>query len=214
MPTMRAQLWLLQLLLLRGVARALSPATPAGRARGQGRCRLTSRARGIVRGRPGNRETGTLLSLCAHRGCASVGRTWRNPAGGPLKSHRDRVHSREAVAFPCSFLLPPSAALGWVPVGLEDSVGAAGGWGHPSPVFLSGQQRGRLTCFPYLLRTGGKAGAPGKSSLLFLNLPESRVSSCMVLLGSQLPCLRRGWRWGLEGGKWGRSFHSAHSSFP
>ncbi|XP_052613455.1 plexin domain-containing protein 1 isoform X2 [Peromyscus californicus insignis] len=33
---MRPQLWLLQLLLLRGVARALSPATPAGRDEGQG----------------------------------------------------------------------------------------------------------------------------------------------------------------------------------
>uniref|UniRef100_A0A8C8T055 Plexin domain containing 1 n=1 Tax=Peromyscus maniculatus bairdii TaxID=230844 RepID=A0A8C8T055_PERMB len=33
---MRAQLWLLQLLLLRGVARALSPATPAGHDEGQG----------------------------------------------------------------------------------------------------------------------------------------------------------------------------------
>lgn len=40
-PTMRAQLWLLQLLLLRGVARALSPATPAGRTRDRGRCRQT-----------------------------------------------------------------------------------------------------------------------------------------------------------------------------
>uniref|UniRef100_A0A8C6MWY3 Plexin domain containing 1 n=1 Tax=Mus spicilegus TaxID=10103 RepID=A0A8C6MWY3_MUSSI len=34
-PTMRAQLWLLQLLLLRGAARALSPATPAGHNEGQ-----------------------------------------------------------------------------------------------------------------------------------------------------------------------------------
>lgn len=76
------------------------------------------------------------------------------------------------------------AALGWVPVGLEDCVGAAGGWGHSSPAFLSGHQRGRLTCFPYLLRTGGEAGTPGKSSLPFTNLPESRVSSCLVLLGS------------------------------
>uniref|UniRef100_A2A539 Plexin domain containing 1 n=1 Tax=Mus musculus TaxID=10090 RepID=A2A539_MOUSE len=32
---MRAQLWLLQLLLLRGAARALSPATPAGHNEGQ-----------------------------------------------------------------------------------------------------------------------------------------------------------------------------------
>ncbi|XP_051031521.1 plexin domain-containing protein 1 [Phodopus roborovskii] len=35
-PTMQAQLWLLQLLLLRGVVRALSPATPAGHDEGQG----------------------------------------------------------------------------------------------------------------------------------------------------------------------------------
>ncbi|CAH6776021.1 Plxdc1 [Phodopus roborovskii] len=33
---MQAQLWLLQLLLLRGVVRALSPATPAGHDEGQG----------------------------------------------------------------------------------------------------------------------------------------------------------------------------------
>ncbi|GAB1296760.1 Plexin domain-containing protein 1 [Apodemus speciosus] len=42
---MRAQLWLLQLLLLRGAARALSPATPAGHNEGQGSAWNTKRTR-------------------------------------------------------------------------------------------------------------------------------------------------------------------------
>lgn len=77
-------------------------------------------------------------------------------------------------------MLFPAASLScsrWGPSWACDCVGVAGGWE------TSWHQPGRLTCFPYLLRTGGEAGTPGKSSQLLPDLPGSRVPFS-PLLGS------------------------------
>lgn len=136
-PTMRAQLWLLQLLLLRGAARALSPATAAGRTRGQGRCRHASGTR-VLSQDAGERGQGPCFPCVrtegAHLLLLSEGRGGTQP-GVPRIVAGTRVHSREAFAFsfPCSSLLPPSAALGGVPVGLVTAWESPEDGRHPGP---------------------------------------------------------------------------------
>lgn len=105
-PTMQAQLWLLQLLLLGGVARALSPATPAGRMRWQGRCRPASGTRDVVRGRPGTGDQAPYFPRVLTEGAHDV----EGPSqGSPEESQGPRSYR---AAFVCLSMFFPAATLG------------------------------------------------------------------------------------------------------